>query len=431
MEQPLENNDPEKDFDRLILNELQGMAQVRVAQLFWVTVLVFLGWSVSSYVHTQSYWLDFLWVKVGFIGICLCIYLLFIYQQVSYEWVAHTCLATLTIHNSLFLAFLNQALQAYYFWAYAIIYLVVGLIIIWKPVHSLAQFILALGSIGIIFSMYNPHSLEDFAVYGGLLFITMSLVTTILAKMRYDLARRELTVRVMINRSNKKLYQQQREITKQNRQILESESNLRAILENNDIAIWLINRSYELIEFNELFKSSSYDMFGVTLEKNKSILALQGFASLSDVWKQRYDRALQGEIVKEEDCFRKGPELLYIETTVYPIYAHNEIIGASVFSKDTTEQKAAASQLATSNIRFKAVIESTQDMIFALDENYCYITFNQSHFDFMQVMYRIDIENGDGIMKIPEPSKELQDFRQDIDDALGGQQFTKEYVFKR
>lgn len=56
------------------------------------------------------------------------------------------------------------------------------------------------------------------------------------------------------------------------RKILESESNLRSILNTIEDSIWLINNKYELIDFNREFYHTYKQAFGIKLMRGKNIL---------------------------------------------------------------------------------------------------------------------------------------------------------------
>ena len=116
------------------------------------------------------------------------------------------------------------------------------------------------------------------------------------------------------------------------------ESNLNALINNTEDSIATIDTNYTIMVINNVikdrYKGTQYE--GVDSGQNM----LDYLGSVKDEWKAYYDRAFKGEklnftlqsSVRGEDSFR--------EYAIYPIKnAVGEITGASIFSRDVTEQK--------------------------------------------------------------------------------------------
>ena len=94
----------------------------------------------------------------------------------------------------------------------------------------------------------------------------------------------------------------------------------------------------------------------------------------------------------------------YIQTTFNPIRDEsNKIKGVAVFVKDVTERKRFEEIIQSINANLKAVLESTADRILAIDRNYRYIMFNQSHANSMKKLFGKEIKPGDNLLKILPP----------------------------
>lgn len=92
--------------------------------------------------------------------------------------------------------------------------------------------------------------------------------------------------------------------------------------------------------------------------------------------------------------------------------------------QDIDERKKAELALLESNTRFKAVIESTKDNVFALDNNMNYLAFNQNHFNAMKAIYGLDIELGRNILEFMQFGNDREVAKADIERALSGEQFS-------
>jgi PAS domain S-box-containing protein len=116
-----------------------------------------------------------------------------------------------------------------------------------------------------------------------------------------------------------------------------SEANLNATINNTEIMIWSIDRSFNLLTYNQAFR----DFIEIIYDRKLSIGSLI-FASprneieqdTRDRWKERYMRALAGEIVKIEELRWDR----YFQFSLSPIIENNLVTGVSVFAEDVSER---------------------------------------------------------------------------------------------
>lgn len=126
--------------------------------------------------------------------------------------------------------------------------------------------------------------------------------------------------------------------------LLESRANLAAIIENTSSSIWLVNTSYELLYINSVFENAFYSSYGVFLKPGMNIINSIP-PSIKEEWKSRYDRAFRNERFIFEEKFVFGDLALYFEISMNPIVVENEVIGASVFSRDISDRKQVEQEL--------------------------------------------------------------------------------------
>jgi len=97
--------------------------------------------------------------------------------------------------------------------------------------------------------------------------------------------------------------------------------------------------------------------------------------------------------------------------------------------QDIDQKKRAELALQESSSRFSAVIESTKDIVFALDKNMNYLSFNQNHFNAMKGIYGLNIEIGKNILDFMPFENDREIARKDIARGLQGEQFTSIQVY--
>ena len=125
------------------------------------------------------------------------------------------------------------------------------------------------------------------------------------------------------------------------KRILESEANLRSILNTIEDSIWLVNANYELIDFNKEFYKKYKLAYGIKLAKGKNILKLvpDSMPDLRELWRIRYESGLKGRPGKYVDTYPADNEWRTFEIKTYPIVENGNVTGLTVFSRDITNQQ--------------------------------------------------------------------------------------------
>jgi PAS domain S-box-containing protein len=125
------------------------------------------------------------------------------------------------------------------------------------------------------------------------------------------------------------------------KRILESEANLRSILNTIDHSIWLVNTNFELIDFNREFFKRYKQAYNVRLAKGKNIIDLlpENLPHLRALWRERYENGLRGKPGKYYDTYALDGELFTYEIKTYPIVEDGKVTGLTIYSRDITQQK--------------------------------------------------------------------------------------------
>jgi PAS domain S-box-containing protein len=165
--------------------------------------------------------------------------------------------------------------------------------------------------------------------------------------------------------------QEKQEIVKQKNEELEEqvmirtndislkENNLRAIIDNHQDSIWLIDDQYNLIDFNTVFNQSWRTVFGKDLIRGINIMDQIPIENLKSLWKVRYDTTLDGKVGVYQDHYTIGESPRVMEIRTFPIFQNNKIRGISLFSADITDREEAQKQLTDQN---KMLIKVNQEL---------------------------------------------------------------------
>jgi len=252
-------------------------------------------------------------------------------------------------------------------------YLVVGAIAVRKKVRQSIFFLLAYSAFGVFILIFTLSLLRliDFSVvvqyaihfgYG----LSMIILSYGLIKRLYSvyqkLIDKEKEKKELIRQKNKEL---EETVEKRTAAITKKEVNLRAILDNTDSSIWLVDTNFKLIDFNRIFAFLWKVAYGTTLERGKNILDLMPASELKDRWRSRYNAGLKGEKGVFVESYEFEGRAKYFEIRTFPIRENDIVTGVSVFSKDITEQLQSEKQLKTQNEMLRKVNKELDSFVYS------------------------------------------------------------------
>ena len=126
-----------------------------------------------------------------------------------------------------------------------------------------------------------------------------------------------------------------------------------------------------------------------------------------------------------------------LRTTKFPVKLLNEKYGIGAYVEDVTEEYNNKRKLEEINVilnksnnLLSAIFESSPEvMVFALDTNYCYLSFNTRHKKIMKRLWDQDIDIGVNMLEIISRKDYYLKFKENFDKALAGESFnmTEDY----
>lgn len=148
-------------------------------------------------------------------------------------------------------------------------------------------------------------------------------------------------------------------------QLVKSEANLVALMENSNAAIYSLDRSLRFVTFNSLFKRTVKLVSGRDIKVGDSIMdfahSIPG--EQPAVWQETYSKALEGKPLHFVKHFSVDGSRIYFTFHINPIVERGELTGVACFAVDMTNEKIAEENLARSEARFRALTENNFDAI--------------------------------------------------------------------
>ncbi|HMJ70219.1 MAG TPA: PAS domain S-box protein [Cyclobacteriaceae bacterium] len=154
-------------------------------------------------------------------------------------------------------------------------------------------------------------------------------------------------------------------------QIIRSRANLNAIMENSNVSIYSLDRSFRYITFNSFLKHSLKMVYNLDIKVGDVVYEFLDKldAAEGEIYRDMYTQALQGVTVETTKVFHVRGTRVFLNFHINPIVEGDMITGLACFALDITKEKLAEENLARNESRFRALIENNFDAITLRDEN--------------------------------------------------------------
>jgi PAS domain S-box-containing protein len=173
-------------------------------------------------------------------------------------------------------------------------------------------------------------------------------------------------------------------------------SILRAVFENVEGAMWLIDSNKRLIVFNHHFANAYKNIAGIEPAAGMEMYGFLGGEN-KDEREQIIDSALAGNKQKHETSYVINDKPRYFHIAYSPMFDNGVVTGVSCYATDITERKIAEQSLIQSEAYLHTIFDTT-DVAYALfDLELNMLSHNQGAHDFALRELNRDIKAGDSL----------------------------------
>ncbi len=170
-----------------------------------------------------------------------------------------------------------------------------------------------------------------------------------------------------------------------------SENNqLNTILETSDHLIWLVNKKFELTNFNKNFSQLIFEKYNIQISKGSNVSSLlnKEAKKYADYWHPRYQEVFNGtslNFIKEENIGK----FICREVFINPVLLENgKIEEICCVAHDITDSVLYERKVNSQKGRLTAIFDSSQHYIWTIDREEKLTSFNKNYFDLVSSLYR-------------------------------------------
>jgi PAS domain S-box-containing protein len=201
-------------------------------------------------------------------------------------------------------------------------------------------------------------------------------------------------------------------------EIVEREGQLNVILNSFSDGFFIIDKEFTILRANELFKTTvektTEQVIGNKLLK--VLPSLEGSIMLI-----QYSNAINNkEAIHFETNGVKEPDK-WFRISAYPFDN-----GLSVFFRDITNEKEHELEIFKNEQNLISLINNTEDLIWSIDSEYNYFTYNQAHENNYRIVFKEDIYIGKSALNVNAGEMHMVQWKPHYDRALAGEKFSIE-----
>ena len=243
-------------------SEMNRIATKHHVIVCWVAIILNPIWFIADYYTIPEYWKIFLLVRLSVTALILFAVLLRKAINLSTEMLMVFPFLGISIQNAYMWSVMDIPTLQKHAFAYLALIIGAGMLVLWKPIWTIAIFILSLIANGIYFHLNSQLTIDEILINGGLLVLTVGIICVVLIQSRYTLTKKEIIARLALAVTIDELEVQKELIEDKNKEITDSinyaQRIQRAILPNLDDVSKAFPQSFVLYKPKDIVSGDFY-----------------------------------------------------------------------------------------------------------------------------------------------------------------------------
>lgn len=183
--------------------------------------------------------------------------------------------------------------------------------------------------------------------------------------------------------------------------LAQSELNYRAFFNSSQDRLVFIDKEYRLRSFNKATAENFKRNFNVDIKEGADFRDYISTPEQYQLLQLGIVPALEGKSFEfEAPATMPNGSSLWFKFRCVPVYGENqEIIGVGVSWSDISKEKSLVKELEEAAIKYKAIIDSTEDRHVLIDLNYKLLAFNKSALKNLGIAFGFEMKEGDNFVE--------------------------------
>ncbi len=215
-------------------SELNNKVKYYANVIHWTLIYALPLFWLLDYSFLSSDWIILLFVRIVIVVLSQCIYLYGGLKKNNWDTsiVMAFIIGLNTLLYSVICSVISISFVLPYFLMFSFFFLLLNIVIFWKPFYSVLQCAIAYFLIIVFFKLFNKYDGYDALIqHGGGLFFVISAFSCLIGFNRYLLVKREASKSIFIEMANNRLIDQHERIIEQQHQLNESNRKLKKLSE--------------------------------------------------------------------------------------------------------------------------------------------------------------------------------------------------------
>ena len=215
-------------------SELNAKVKYYANVIHWTLIYALPLFWLLDYSFLSSDWIILFFVRITIVVLSQCIYMYGGLKRNNWDIsiVMSFIIGLNTLLYSIICSVISISFVLPYFLLFSFFFLLLNIVIFWKPFYSILQCAIAFFLIIVFFKLFNKYDGYDALIqHGGGLFFVMSAFSCLLGYNRYQLTRREALKTIFIEMANNRLIDQHEKILEQQHDLNEANRKLTKLSE--------------------------------------------------------------------------------------------------------------------------------------------------------------------------------------------------------
>jgi signal transduction histidine kinase len=199
--------------------ELEVRVRRATKLLAMAAMTIYPSWTLFDMLLAPQWWKTFATLRFLQAGVIAVAYAAWRVERMRTETFIYIAFLGMAFQIAFMCAVVPIGVSISYFLGFSTLFLAAGIIVLWRPIHSAIVLLLSLPVLLLANVLYEARPLSVLVQQGGLMFLTLAIVSVLVTRMRWQMVREEIDARARMEDAHHALERQAAELASSNREL--------------------------------------------------------------------------------------------------------------------------------------------------------------------------------------------------------------------